>query len=489
MPTRRVAHRFVIALLALGLCAAPSLVAPTLANNGADPSASPSTSPTPTATPTPTPTPPPFGGEQDLTYIPEAVDVWTQPSIAPGELLNLHVSSPTVNYSVVIKRETYSGRIAPTIVFSEQRTDGVDERALVTWDATTATARAPWPTTFSVETVGWAPGVYTIATSNGVSTQSANGIFVVRTPSITKGRPLFPLNLLTMQAYNKWGGASAYTTTRSVTISLHRPLENALFEGPHSWLAQAAWLSWISKHVVNLQYTTDYDLSLSAPTANPSALILGQHTEYISKLLRDWVEQASGDNGKMEIANFGTNAFYCQIRLVNGIEGGAPSDMIVYKWSGEDALEATAPSEAAVFFRSISIGRPEGALFGAQYGASNAGLGTQSMVINKSSPRALLKGTGLRSGSKLSGMYHLEADYPYSTAHPIVIGSARFKVGRFYRTVATVIRTGKHGARIFNAGSLVWVTGFTGARPFGISRASFIRLNANILDWLQIKLH
>ena len=154
MYSRRTARQILIALFALGLCVAPSLAAPTLSANGASPN----------------PIPPPYGGEQNLALIPETVDVWTQPSIFPGDLLNLHVSSPTPNYSLTIKRETYSGRISPSVVFSEERADGVDQRGLVTWDATTATARAPWPTTFSVETASWAPGVYTIATSNGVST-------------------------------------------------------------------------------------------------------------------------------------------------------------------------------------------------------------------------------------------------------------------------------------------------------------------------------
>jgi hypothetical protein len=479
MHSRRTTRRILIALFALGLCATPSLAAPALTVNGAAPS----------PTPTPPPPPPPYGGEQDLTRIPEVVDVWTQPSIAPGDLLNLHVSSPTPNYTVTIKRETYSGKIAPRVVFSEDRTDGVDQRRLITWDATTATARAPWPTTFSVETTGWAPGVYTIATSNGVDTQSAHGIFVVKTPEIQGGRPLFPLNILTMQAYNVWGGSSTYTQPRSVSISLQRPLERSLFEGEPGWVPQAAWLAWISQHVVNLQYTTDYDLSLSAPRTNPSALILGQHTEYISKIFRDWVDRASGDRGKMEIANFGTNAFYCQVRLVAGVEAGIPSEMIVYKYPGQDPMQETAPLDAAVFLRSSILNHPEGALLGAQYGTSSVGLGKRSMVISKSTPRALLKGTGLGPGSKLSGLYYLEADYLYRAARPVIIGSASYKNGRLTRTVVTVIRTGTRGARIFNAGSLVWVTGFTGAKPFGIKRASFIRLNANILDWLQIKRH
>lgn len=475
MLTGKATREILIASLAVALAASSCPVALVRSAQSTAPS------------PAPTPTPPPFGGDQNLEYLPEEVDVWTQPSVFAGEYLNLHVSSPTPNYSVSIKRETYVGTAGPAVVFSEARTDGIDQRNLVTWDAATATARSPWPTSFSIDTTDWSPGVYTISTTNGLDTQSAHGIFVVKTPTIQRGYPLFPLNFLTMQAYNRWGGASAYTPNRAVAISLQRPFENPLFEGPHGWAPQSAWLAWMSQHVVNLQYTTDFDVSLAAPTINPSALILGQHTEYISKVFRDWIDGASGDAGVVDLANFGTNAFYCQVRLVNGVEGGSPAEMLVYKWPGQDELEQTSPSEAAVFFRSATLHRPEGALFGAQYGASNAALGSRSMIVGAGTPLSLLKGTGLRPGSRLVGLYYLEADYLYPTVRPQVIGSATYKNGKATRRVVTVIRIGKRGARIFNAGSLVWVTGFAGTTPFGMKRKNFIRFNANILDWLRIK--
>jgi hypothetical protein len=474
MRSRKGPRQMLTLLLAIGLCAASSFAAPAVAANGAPRHPH-------------TPPPPPYGGEQDLALIPEAVDVWTQPSIFPGELLNLHVSSPTPNYSMTIKRETYSGSAAPSVVFSEERTDGVDQRGLVTWDATTATARAVWPTTSSIDSTGWLPGVYTIITGNGIESQAGRGIFVVKSPTILKTRPLFALSILTYQAYNNWGGASFYKPLRSVRLSLERPYRNAS-NTVHGWLAESSWLVWMSKNVVGLQYTTDYDLSLAAPRVNPSALILGQHTEYVSKVFRDWLDRASGDRGGMEIANFGTNTFYWQVRLEGGIESGSPKEIVAYKGIGQDPLGRTRPKEATYTFRSKGINRPEGALLGAQYGACCLALTPTSMTINPRIPPRFLTGTGLRGGSKLVGLYRLEADFVYPAARPTLLGSAtRVVKGWSRQTLATVIRTGARGARIFNAGSLVWVTGFEGTRPFGVSRASFIRFNANILDWLQIK--
>jgi hypothetical protein len=244
----------------------------------------------------------------------------------------------------------------------------------------------------------------------------------------------------------------------------------------------------MSKQIVGLQYTTDYDLSLAAPAVSPSALILGQHTEYISKVFRDWLDRVSGDRGGMEIANFGTNTFYWQVRLEGGIESGSPKEIVVYKYHGQDPLERTRPKEATYTFRSKGIDRPEGALLGGQYGACCAALTPTSMKISPLIPRRFLTGTGLRPGSSLTGLYDIEADFIYPAARLVVLGSATRSVkGWAKRTLATTIRTGARGARIFNAGSLVWVTGFEGTRPFGVSRASFIRFNANILDWLQIK--
>ena len=473
MRSRKGPRQMLTLLLAIGLCAASSFAAPAVAANGAPRHPH-------------TPPPPPYGGEQDLALIPEAVDVWTQPSIFPGELLNLHVSSPTPNYSVTIKRETYSGSAAPSVVFSEDRTDGVDQRGLVTWDATTATARAVWPTTSSIDSTGWLPGVYTIITGNGIESQAGRGIFVVKSPTILKTRPLFALSKLTYQAYNAWGGASLYTIPRSVKLSLERPY--LTWSTAHGWLAESSWIVWMSKSVVGLQYTTDYDLSLAAPTVNPSALILGQHTEYVSKVFRDWLDRASGDRGGMEIANFGTNALYCQIRFEGGLESGSPKEMVAYKYPGQDPQAATQPKEASYLYRSKELARPEGALLGVQYGASNRGLPPTSMKIHSKVPSRFLTGTGLRRGSLLRHLYRGEADFIYPTTGVVLLGTAVLSVkGRVGRTLATVVRTGKRGARIFSAGSLMWVEGFAGTRPFGVSRASFIRFNTNILDWLLIK--
>lgn len=481
---RRVARQATHALCALLLCAAPALTAPPAPAHAVEPTASSSPSPSPSFTP------PPYGGEQDLSMIPDVVDVWTQPSITPGQLLHLHISSPTPNYSVTIRRETFAGSIAPANVYQEDHADGADHRSLTTWDATTATARAAWPVAHSLDSTGWLPGVYTIQTDNGTTSQVGRGIFVVRSPNIVANRPLYALSVLTFQAYNTWGGASAYSEPRSVRLSLERPYIN-LNSNNHGWPAEAPWALWMSAHVTGLQFTTDYDLSLAAPAVNPSALILGQHTEYVSKVFRDWLDRASGDRGGMEIANFGVNSLYWQVRLENGIESGSPKEIVTYKYRGQDPLEAVSPKEVSFVFRSKEIGRPEGVLLGVQYaGASGVRLPPTSLIIHRTIPRRFLAGTPLRPGSTLLNLYANEADSIYPAARPTILGSAIVTLSpKKTTTLATVIRTGKRGARIFSAGSLTWVTGFTGAQPFGISRASFIRFNANILDWLGIKRH
>ena len=112
------------------------------------------------------------------------------------------------------------------------------------------------------------------------------------------------------------------------------------------------------------------------------------------------------------------------------------------------------------------------------------------MQIGSEVPARLLLGTGLQKGSVLKNLYDQEADFLYPASKPTILGSALITLSpKKTAILATVIRTGKHGARIFSAGSVMWVTGFTGTQPFGISRASFIRFNDNILYWLGIKQH
>lgn len=490
---RRVARQATHALLALLLCAAPALAAPLSLAYSAEPAALSS----PSSLPSFTRTSLPYGGEQDLTKIPERVDVWTQPSIYPGQLLNVYVSSPSPAYSISIKRETYAGGKKPRVVFAQQRVDGADQRNLITWDATTGTAHADWLLSFTLETTSWLPGVYTITTSNQVLSQQGRGIFVVKTPTIRANYPMYALSILTYQAYNDWGGASAYTQPRSVRLSMERPfsLKTSLVNGKRQfviggWALESAWAVWLSAHVSGLQYTTDYDLSLSAPPVNPSALILGRHTEYVTRTFRDWLDAASGDGGTMELAHFGTNSLYWQIRLEGGVESSAPTEIVVYKVKGQDPVELISPTDVTYLFRSAEIQRPEGSLLGTQYGVCCTKLPPTSMQIGSEVPARLLLGTGLQKGSVLKNLYDQEADFLYPTSKLTILGSALITLSpKKTAILATVIRTGERGARIFSAGSFMWVTGFTGTQPFGISRASFIRFNANILDWLGIKRH
>jgi hypothetical protein len=192
METRQSARRISNALLAFGLGISLTVATPTYANdNGVL---------APTANRNWTS--PSYGGQQNVALIPNVVDVWTQPSIFPGEPLHLRVSSPTPSFVVTIRRETYSGNLLPGVVFTEERTDGIDQRGLVTWEATTATARAAWPITFSISSADWPPGVYTIVTGNGIESQAGRSIFVVKSPAISRSHPLFALSILTYQAYN-----------------------------------------------------------------------------------------------------------------------------------------------------------------------------------------------------------------------------------------------------------------------------------------------
>ena len=425
--------------------------------------------------------PPSYGGTQPVGAVPTRVDVYTDPSILPGEPLELRISSPSPGYRISITRETYAGESGPLVAFSSDQVDGVDQTGAVTWDASTATARANWATSLSVDTTGWEPGVYSIATSDGDPLHDGSGLFVIRTPSIGAS-PLFAMSLLTYQAYNTWGGASYYSTPRSVRLSFDRPYSNLRNES-HGWAAEVDWVRWLSRRVVGLQYTTDYDLSAQIPVGQPSALLFGQHAEYIGATMRNWVDRVSGDRGGMELANFGANAFYWQTRLERGPSADSPLEMVTYKYRGQDPLAATNPELETLKWRDM--GRPEGKIFGSRYATSLLARPITATVTG-SMPRTLLRGTGWRTGTRLVGLFGREADSPFSGVRAASILQGQLSSSR--PLLATVVRTGRRGAKIFNAGSMAWVIGFREGASFGVSRASFERFNENILRWLGIPL-
>ena len=410
-------------------------------------------------------------------------------SITPGQQLMLHVSTMAGEYTYAIERLDATARSGGQVVARSAVRVGHDYRSLGTFDALDRTARANWPVTDTIETAGWAPGVY-VVTAHDTRGTIGQAIFVVRTPVLTAGAPTFVFTALTYQAYNLWGGANlyAYAGPRGVRVSFERPY--ALEGGLGFWgRGDGRILRWLQLRGLGLQYTTDYDLALDPPAVAPRLLVIPRHAEYVTASLRDWVEQHVNTVGDMNVLNFGANGFYWQVRLAEPRTPGAPLDIVCYRSAAGDPYAAVDPTLATTRWRESPLNRPEGMVFGAQYVAViGNGYARYGFTVSDQVPAELLAGTGWQPGTEIRGLLQGEGDlvYPGSGGVAIMDGRAALATGAPLATSVT-IRTSPAGARVFSAGTFAWADGFDPARvDLGVTAASFDRFNRNVLTWLGL---
>ncbi len=411
-------------------------------------------------------------------------------SVSPGEPLTLHVSTTARRYTFTIERLDATLPSGRQVVASSAERDGHDYRSLGTFDTLERTARANWPVTDTVDTGGWAPGVY-VVTAHDTNGKTGEAIFVVRTAVLAPGSPVFVFTALTYQAYNLWGGANlySYAAPRAVRVSFERPY--ALDGGLGDWTRDDdRILGWLQRRGLALQYTTDYDLAIDPPVVAPRLLVVPRHAEYVTASLRDWVEQHVDVAGDMNVLDFGANGFYWQVRLAKPRTAGAPMDLVCYKSAAADPHAASDPARATTQWRQPPLNRPEGLLFGAQYlGVLGNGYIRYDYTITAQMPPELLAGTGWRPGTVIRGLLMGEGDlvYPGSGGIAIMDGRARTPKGAPISTSVT-IRTSPAGARIFSAGTFAWADGFEPPRiDLGVTAASFDRFNRNVLTWLGFR--
>lgn len=452
-------------------------------SSGAPPTVEPSVPPA-----GPIETPPILTAPHPVLAIPRTISLYPgRPSVLPGQPLELHVSTDALRYDLAIYRVGAGGLDERQPVWTRLGLPGRAVWDRVETDPATLTTRAEWPVSVSVDTSGWAPGVYAVRAGD-----SRRGVgwtlFVVRSPSFSPDRPAFVLPVMTYEAYNSWGAGDFYSRPRTVQVSFARPY---LSDGGRSVFRRSDvhLIAWLARHGYPLDYTTDYDLALDPPSSAPGLLIVPMHMEYVPATLRDWIELHVNTIGDMNLALFGANSIYWQARLVPAPHPGDPAELVCYK-SQNDPITATDPAAATVRWRDPPVDRPEGAIFGSQYvGILGDGhFDRYDFTVDPAAPPDLLAGTGWTAGTRIRGLLVGEGDalVPNVGATPVLDGHGADRHGRPLSTTV-VVRVSPAGARVFSVGTFQWTDGFIAAAielDLGVSPASFDRFNRNVLAWL-----
>lgn len=360
-------------------------------------------------------------------------------------------------------------------------------------DEATRMVSCPWRPTTTIDTSGWPEGFYYLVLTAGQ--RHAHMIPLVVESASLAGRTVLVFNDLTMQAYNRWGGASLYrgpdntAASRSYKVSFDRPYaQSEEFEQHSAPMVRAA--EGISVRGVALGYATEARLA-SRPEMlrNARTVAFGGHSEYWSLQLRRGVESAR-DRGT-NVVFFGANNVYWRARTERSTLG-EDRVLVCYREEALDPLRITQPDQVTTRWRDGPRPDPESLLTGAAYGDLRA-----RGLFTVSDPSFLgFAGTGVHRGDTFPGLTGGETDTVYRGAHSgmsyppgLRIVARSPEEGGYSRhgTATTTVYTASSGARVVNMASLDWLPAQNDPSVPPRSREFARRVTQNVLRELAAR--
>ena len=238
-------------------------------------------------------------------------------SYAPGELVQLHVSSPARFFSVEISRLGYKQEV----VLRKERVSG----SVHTVPDDASSQGCAWPVSWEfLIPLEWESGYYQIifrindqgdTFTHRCSREATSTSYFILRPAVSSRRSsiLLQLSTNTYAAYNNWGGYSLYAYHGRGGVQGHR----VSFERPDSGLFERwelPFVSWAERSGYKLDYCSNLDLERYPELLDNHALVLSVgHDEYWSAAMRDNVENFISYGGN--VAFFSGNSVCWQVRV------------------------------------------------------------------------------------------------------------------------------------------------------------------------------
>lgn len=182
----------------------------------------------------------------------------------------------------------------------------------------TRTVETRWPTTTTF-TIGkqWVPGLYLVASVSPKGVIENWSPFILRSPKNSSNLVLVH-STLTWQAYNNFGGRSAYTAPeraieeRSKVLSFDRPYSGSGMN--HLNRDAVSLVQFLESENIEVDQLSDIDLSLSPSLSTGySGLILSGHPEYMTH--NQFATILAARNSGTNLAILGANSAFWQVRL------------------------------------------------------------------------------------------------------------------------------------------------------------------------------
>jgi hypothetical protein len=335
----------------------------------------------------------------------------SQISAAPGEQVQLHVSTaPAARYRVEIYRIGWYGgtggqliSCAPGCAEDKQGAPA----SIPTPDPLSGENHADWPVTTEF-TIGpdWRSGYYLaklVLTSGGDAGKSTGVPFIVRQPEGSQSPVLFMLPVNTWQAYNDWGGLSLYSDPHAaVKVSFDRPYSIA----DDQVTLDYPIVRFLDQFGYDVAYVADSDVD-----ADPGQLlrhrlvVVGAHSEYWTKAMRDGVEAARGLG--TNLAFLGGNTMFWQIRY------GDPGRRVLEEYRSAVTDPNPNGRQKTVRWRDDPVLRPECTLVGLQWQGADSPSDPGNhdyTVVPSSLGDPWFSGTGFGAGDSVKAVVGREWD-------------------------------------------------------------------------------
>jgi hypothetical protein len=389
-------------------------------------------------------------------------------SVLPGSGMTFMVKAPGTRYRIEISRLGWYGgkggrRIACIPGCTKDR-PGVAQPGTPSPDPTTGRVAAGWAATDSLTVPNDWPSGYYIAVFRLTTGPDAGAgrwfPFIVRPRPGRTPRVLVQVPVLTWQAYNNWGGKSAYafnsTGRQAATkVSFNRPLafrSGVAYNSP-VFSREYRYVRFLERRGYDVGYVADTDVD-----ANPGLLLRSRvdmtvgHSEYWTKAMRDGWELARAGGRNLVFGGGDTGVW--QVRLEDDRH-----TIVIYRTSAQDP--ETDPRLETVQFRKLKPPRPPCALAGVEYlneehNGVHAYLGGTDLAGH---PWA--QGTALGAGTSMAGLVGYEWDR-------IVPGCLSYSLKRIFHYDGgpdangdsdAVSYTTESGSQVFSAGSMEFSRG------------------------------
>ncbi|TME11845.1 MAG: hypothetical protein E6I70_16670, partial [Chloroflexi bacterium] len=363
-----------------------------------------------------------------------------------GGSLSLYVTvNPAQTYGIDFYRMGWYGGKGGRLELHADALAGISQPSCPS-DASTGLIACNWAPSYTMTIpTAWTSGVDMAVLTNGAGYQKAYNDFP---DDRQTGKSLYE--------YNSYGPNTVAGTPRAVKVSFDRPFSDDGSADFFSWEVQ--FVRWIERTGYDVTYSTDLDTH-----TNGAQLLLHQaflsvgHNEYWSNEMYN-AAQAARDAG-VNLAFFGANAVYWQVRYESSAGGATNRVMVCYKSGSIDPVQGPTTT---LRWRDYPISRPEQTLMGVMYTSEVASGNNVPYVVTNSS-NWTYNSTGFHDGDTVAGIVGYEMDRYMSTyAGPTNLSWTLLSKSPFTNTSGVAdyanssIYEAPSKAWVFASGSMSW---------------------------------